>query len=214
MIANVPNRAYSQYRNQPKFTDWLAIARRMGGDLDAAAIAVRESYDIDKAQGEQLDVIGRIVVFPRDFISQLTMQTAEFDATDGAECGDSDAIFSEARVSDDTQMADDLYRLAIKAKAMKNNGPATVESILEEVMLLVQPKFLRVNDSEDMRFSIEFAGDVTELERWALFNADLVQIPQGVLFLGFFELTEIVEFGDSDGEFGDDEAMFSDFIGG
>lgn len=214
MIPNVPKRAYSQYRNQPKFMDWLAIARRMGGSLSDAAIAVRQSYDIDKAQGAQLDTIGRIVVFSRDFIGQLTMQTAEFDALDGAECGDEDATFSEARVSDDAQMADGLYRLAIKAKIMKNTGDATIESIIQEMMVLVGPKFLRVNDTEDMRFSIEFAGDLTEIQRWALFNANLVQIPQGVLFAGFLELNAMVEFDDSDMEFGDDEAMFSDFIGG
>ncbi|WP_033449162.1 DUF2612 domain-containing protein [Bordetella bronchiseptica] len=214
MISNVPKRAYSQYRNQPKLMDWLGIARRMGGSINDAAIAVRESYDIDKAQGVQLDTIGRIVVFSRDFIGQLTMQTAEFDALDGAECGDEEATFSEARVSDDAQMADGLYRLAIKAKIMKNTGDATIESIIQEMVFLVGPKFLRINDTENMEFSIEFAGDLTELQRWALFNSNLVQIPQGVLFGGFFELTKMVEFDDADSEFGDDEAMFSDFIGG
>lgn len=214
MIESVPKRAYSQYRNQPRLMNWLAIARRMGGSIYDAAVAVRESYDIDKAEGVQLDTIGRIVVFNRDFIGQLTMQTAEFDVTDGAECGDEDAIFSEAHVSDDAQMADDLYRLAIKAKIMKNNGDATIESIIEEMIFLVGPKFLRINDLEDMRFSIEFAGDLTEIQRWALFNANLVQIPQGVLFMGFLELANMVEFDDVDSEFGDDEAMFSDFIGG
>ncbi|MFT0547504.1 DUF2612 domain-containing protein [Allopusillimonas ginsengisoli] len=214
MIQNVPKRAYSQYRNQPKFIDWLAIARRMGGSIYDAAVAVRQSYDIDKAQGVQLDTIGRIVVFNRDFIGQLTMQTAEFDLTDGAECGDDDAIFSEARVSNDTAMSDDLFRLAIKAKIMKNNGDATVESILETMVVLVEPAFLRINDLEDMRFSIEFAGDITELERWALFNANLIQIPQGVLFMGFQELNAMVEFNNDDLEFGDsDDAQFSDFIG-
>ncbi len=208
MIDYVPKRAYSQYRNQPKFMDWLSRS------INDASIAVRESYDIDKAKGVQLDTIGRIVVFSRDFIGQLTMQTAEFDATDGAECGDEDATFSEARVSDDAQMADDLYRLVIKAKIMKNNGDATIESIIEEMVFLVGPEFLRINDTEDMEFSIEFAGDLTEIQRWALFNANLVQIPQGVLFRGFLELTSMVEFDDPDMEFGYDEAMFSDFIGG
>lgn len=214
MIPHVPERIYSQYRSKPKFVDWLAIARKMGGSIHDAAVAVRGSYDIDKAEGEQLDVLGRIVVFPRDFLGKLTMETSEFDLADGAECGDPEAVFSEARVSDDRKMADGLFRLAIKAKIMKNNGDATVESIIQQMVFLVGPKFLRVNDSEDMRFSIEFAGDLSELERWALFNADLVQIPQGVLFGGFLELTNMVEFGDDEMEFGDPEAMFSDFIGG
>lgn len=214
MIPNVPERAYSQYRNQPKFMDWLAIARKMGGEIAAAAVAVRESYDIDKAEGEQLDVIGRIVVFPRDFIGQITMETAEFDLSDGAECGDDEAMFSEARVSDDSQMADDLYRLAIKAKIMKNVGDATIESIIQQMSFLVGPKFLRINDTEDMRFTVEFAGEISEIERWALFNVDLIQKPQGVRFDGFLELNAMVEFDDSDMEFGDDEVMFSDFTRG
>ncbi|MGO3890072.1 MAG: DUF2612 domain-containing protein [Paenalcaligenes sp.] len=213
MIENVPKRTYSQYRDKPKLMDWLTIARRMGGSISDAAVAVRNSYDIDKAQGAQLDVLGRIVVFSRDFIGQLSMATADFDLLDGAECGDVDASFSEARVSDDAQMADDLYRLAIKAKIMKNTGDATIESIIQEMVFLVGPKFLRVNDTEDMRFSIEFAGDLTEIERWALFNANLIQIPQGVLFGGFFELNALVEFDDDEMEFGNDDAMFSDFIG-
>src|SRR5690606_23630090 len=214
MIPNVPARAYSQYRDKPKFMDWLAIARTMGGEIAAAAIAVRESYDIDKAEGEQLDVIGRIVVFPRDFIGQLTMQTAEFGLTDGAECGDESAMFSEARVADDAKMADGLYRLAIKAKIMKNVGDATIESIIQQMNFLVGPKFLRINDTEDMGFTVEFAGDISELERWALFNVDLIQKPQGVRFMGFLEMNAMVEFDDDESEFGDDEAMFSDFIGG
>jgi len=214
MIENVPKRAYAQYRNQPKFMDWLNIARTQGGSIYDAAIAVRHSYDIDSAEGVQLDTIGRIVVITRDFIGQLTMATAEFDATDGAECGDEDAIFSAPAVSDDAKMADDLYRLAIKAKIMKNNGPATVENILETMVVLVNPTYLHINDSEDMQFSIEFAGNISELQRWALFNANLVQIPQGVLFRGFLEMNAMVEFNNDDLEFGDsDDAQFSDFIG-
>lgn len=214
MIENVPKRAYAQYRNQPKFMDWLNIATTMGGSIYDAAVAVRGSYDIDAAQGVQLDTIGRIVVITRDFIGRLTMATAEFDATDGAECGDEDAIFSAPLVSDDAQMADDLYRLAIKAKIMKNNGPATVENIIETMVVLVNPSYLKINDTEDMRFSIEFAGNISELQRWALFNANLVQIPQGVLFMGFLEMNAMVEFNNGDLEFGDsDDAQFSDFIG-
>src|SRR5690606_3549049 len=106
----------------------------------------------------------------------------------------------------DAQMSDGLYRLAIKAKIMKNTGDATIESIIQQMVFLVGPSFLRSNDTEDMSFSIEFAGDLTELERWALFNANLVQEPQGVRFGGLLEMTAMVECDDIDSEFGDDEA--------
>lgn len=209
----VPQRAYAQYRNQPKFVDWLAIARRLGGSIQAAATAVRESYDIDKAEGVQLDIIGRIVVFPRDFIGQFVMPTTEFDLIDGGECGDELAMLSDILSRSGMRMPDDLYRLAIKSKIMKNTGDATIESIIEEMMFLVGPRFLRVNDFGNMSFSVDFIGDLSDVERWALFNIDLIQIPQGVLFLGFNDVSSIIEFDDDDHEFGDNEAMFSDTKG-
>lgn len=215
MLKNVPKRIYSQYRDKPKFVDWLAIAREQGGEIDAAAIAVLNSYDIDTAQGEQLDVIGRIVVFPgREFIGEISLDTAQFDAGASAECGDPEATFSEAQVLDDAKMTNELYRIAIKSKIMKNNGRATLEDITRQMLFMFGVDYLRINNLQDMSFSIEFAGNLSALQRWALFNVDLIQIPLGVEFLGFLELTDITEFDDNAREFGDPDAMFSDFIGG
>ncbi|WP_311514760.1 DUF2612 domain-containing protein [Oligella urethralis] len=213
MIKNIPDRAYSQYRDKPKLMDWLNIARKMGGDICDAAIAVKNSYDIDTAEGVQLDTLGRIVVFPRDFISQLQLDTADFDLSDGAECGDEDAIFSPDTAANDSLMSDGLYRLAIKAKIMRNVGDATIESIIKQMVFLVDPTFIKVNDFEDMRFQIEFSGNITDLERWALLNIDLIQKPQGVQLIGILELNAMVEFDNDNDQFGDDEVMFSDFIG-
>ena len=213
MLKNVPQRIYSQYRDKPKFVDWLAIARKQGGEIDAAAQAVLNSYCIETAKGEQLDVLGRIVVFDRSFIGHITMDVSEFDDPD-MQCGNPDADFGESSVAADTEMSNELFRLAIKSKIMKNNGDATLESITEQMMFMFGTDYLRINNPKDMTFSIEFAGNLSPIQRWALFNVDLVQVPIGVEFLGFTELTDVVYFDDDEKEFGDDEAMFSDFTGG
>lgn len=211
---NIPDRIYAQYRDKPKAVDWYSIARKLGGSLEDAAEAVRKSYDIDTAVGEQLNVIGRIVVAPRSFVGSIPMNPALFDLTDGDEFGDDGAMFSALTIDQDGQLSDELYRLVIRAKIVKNNGDATIENILDGMnFLLPQAEVLRVTDGEDMSFSIEFYGQITNLERFALLNAGLVPKPQAVRFNGFLEGFDMVEFGDMDAEFGDEDSEFAGFIG-
>ena len=211
---NIPDRIYAQYRNKPKAVDWYAIARKLGGSLEDAAEAVRKSYDVDNVLGEQLNVIGRIVVAPRSFVGAMPMNPGLFDLTDGDEFGDDEAMFSALTINQDGQLSDELYRLVIKAKIVKNNGDATIENILDGMnFLLPRADVLRITDGEDMSFSIEFYGQITNLERFALLNAGLVPKPQAVKFNGFLEGFEMVEFGDVDAEFGDEQAEFAGYIG-
>ena len=211
---NIPDRIYAQYRDKPKAVAWYAIARSLGGSIEAAAEAVRKSYDIDNVLGEQLNVIGRIVVAPRSFVGSFPMNPGLFDLTDGDEFGDDEAMFSALTIDQDGQLSDDLYRLVIKAKIVKNNGDATIENILDGMnFLLPNAEVLRVTDGEDMSFSIEFYGQITNLERFALLNAGLVPKPQAVKFNGFLEGFDMVEFGDIDAEFGDEDAEFAGYIG-
>ncbi len=213
-MMNIPNRVYAQYWDKPKAVDWYAIARKLGGSIEDAAEAVRKSYDIDTVVGEQLSVIGRIVVAPRSFVGAIPMTPGLFDLTDGDEFGNDDAMFSALTIDQDDQLSDELYRLVIKAKIIKNNGDATIENILDGMnYLLPTADVLRVTDGEDMTFSIEFYGQISNLERFALLNAGLVPKPQSVRFNGFLEGFEMFEFGDVDAEFGDEGAEFIGFIG-
>ncbi|NWC11891.1 DUF2612 domain-containing protein [Pseudomonas agarici] len=211
---NIPDRIYAQYRDKPKAVSWYEIARKLGGSIEAAAEAVRKSYDIDTAVEEQLNVIGRIVVAPRSFVGSMPMNPGLFDLTDGDEFGNDEAMFSALTIDQDGQLSDEFYRLVIKAKIVKNNGDATIENILDGMnFLLPKADVLRVTDGEDMSFSIEFYGQITNLERFALLSVGLVPKPQAVRFNGFLEGFNMVEFGDIDSEFGDDDAEFAGFIG-
>lgn len=214
MISNVPDRLYAQYRDKPKFVAWLEIARELGGDIEAAAQAVRESWDIDKASGEQLAVIGRIVVADRSFVGSVPLNPAMCAQPDGAEFGDSSAMCSALTIAQDQQFSDELYRLVIKAKIVKNNGDATIENILAGMNFLIpNAQVLRVTDGEDMTFSIEFYGQISNLERYALLSAGLVPKPQGVRFNGFLEGFDYTEFGDQTKMCGDPKTECAGFIG-
>lgn len=183
------NRIYAQYRTKPKAVQWYEIIRNLSDPLSGAIWSVRNSYDIDRARGELLNVIGRIVVVGRNFTAQPELFPGLFDLTDGAEFGDDDAMFSELSVAQDGVMSDDLYRLVIKSKIAKNNGDATTESILDAVsFLLPKATDLRLVDNDDGDFHIEYKGQMTNLEKWALTNNDLVPKPLGITFTGFVEV--------------------------
>jgi hypothetical protein len=111
-------------------------------------------------------------------------------------------------------MSDEFFRLIIRAKIVKNNSDATIESILDGVTFLIpNADVVRVIDGEDMSFSIEFEGNITDLERYALLNAKLIPKPQGVRFNGFLDSYIPSEFGDVDAEFGDADAQFHGYVG-
>lgn len=204
----VPDRVYSQYRDKPKFVKWLEIAREQGKPIDDAFEKIALSWDIDKAEGELLNIIGRIVGVDRNFINKLPLDYVMF-GEDDAEFGDSESFFSADSVASDDLMSDGLFRLLIKSKILKNNRSATIEDIIEQMNLLIPVDFVKVNNPEDMTFSIEFSGALSPLQSYALFNENIVQIPQGVLFNGFTELFDYVEFGDADRMFGEENTIFT-----
>jgi len=215
--SNAPDRIYAQYRNKPKAVAWYKITRSLGTQLADVAQAVRVMYNIDSAQGAQLDIIGRIVVIPRNYVGYVALNPGMFAsaANNPGEFGDESAMFSALSIDQDSQMSDDLYRLVIKSKIVKNNSAATIEDILTGMnFLLPNAEVLRVTDDEDMSFSVEFYGNITELERWALLNASLVPKPQGVRFNGFLEGYGYVQAGDDSLQFGDTSAQFTGFTGG
>lgn len=74
--SDAPNRIYAQYRNKPKAVAWYNITRNLATQIADVATDVHIMYSIDAAQGEQLDIIGRIVVVPRGFMGEVTMETA------------------------------------------------------------------------------------------------------------------------------------------
>lgn len=214
--SNFPSRIYSQYRNKPKAVAWYNICLQLAYKLNNVSQAVRVMYDVNTAKGEQLDIIGRIVVMPRNFTGIVNLNPALCAEIENnpAFFGDNTAMASALSIDQDSQMSDDLYRIAIKSKIIKNNSSATIEDILYGMnFLLPNADFLRVTDNEDMSFSIEFYGSISELERWALLNSSLVPRPQGVRFNGFLEAYQYVQADDTTYQFGDTNSQAVGFIG-
>ncbi|QXV72925.1 hypothetical protein [Edwardsiella phage PVN06] len=209
-----PDRIYAQYRNQPKAVAWYGIVPKLSSDITKCASVVRNMYDIDANAGAQLDIVGRVVVIDRSYVGKTKMRVVQCGDGLNAQCGDMLAMCSETSIDADSKMSDELFKLVIRAKIIKNNSDATIDSILEGVNFLIpNAKFKRVVDHEDMSFSIEFYGLITDLERWALLDSRLVPKPQGVRFAGFLEAYGYVECGDSSMQCGDFAAQCVGYVG-
>lgn len=68
-VEQVAKRIYSQYRDKPNLVAWLQILASLGNQIEGVYSLVASSYLIDDASGEQLNVIGRVVVISRNYDS-------------------------------------------------------------------------------------------------------------------------------------------------
>lgn len=184
-------RVYAQYRNKKNIVSWLQICTNLGIDIYQTAQLLRKSYNVNNATSESLNIIGRIVVLPRSYIAPINLNPPMVaQATNTPwDVGMDDQQLSGLTTDSDTNMRDELYRLGIRAKIVKNNTSATIEDVLEGASyLLPDAEIVRVVDSENMCFTIEYTGVITDLESYAIANASLIPTPQGVKFNGFVKV--------------------------
>ncbi len=210
-VEQILSRVYGQYKNSNKLNLWLSINGEIANELQTAIDKVITSYDIDSNSGNQLDIIGKLVGIGREVIGDVQFPPEEF-GDDTVEFGDESAQFSALSVAENDELSDEYYRVLIRAKIVKNNSDSTIDSIiLGAEFILPNGSPIIVNDAEDMSFSIDIFGSVSEVERQILSSVDVVPRPQGVQFSGYrvmSDLSPVSEFGDQTAEFGNTSAEF------
>jgi hypothetical protein len=196
------SRIYAQYRDKPKFVAWIGINGEIGNEIETAYQGVRVSYDIDNANTNELDIIGRIVVINRSFESVVEYESDQYGRNQFGS-----AQFMPSQGTTDQQLNDDIYRLLIKAKIAKNTNDATLDGIIQALAFIVETDDIMILDNENMSFDIEF-GSLTDLERLVLTNFDIVPEPQGVRFNGYIESGSFSQFGGPASQFGRSQFAF------
>lgn len=196
------DRIYAQYRTKPKAMKWFNITRQIGGELYDAIQDVRHLYDIDKMIGAQLDIIGRIVGVTRRFIYDADVHQAMYDTS---MYGDPESMYASGSIASEGEMGDDLFRLVIKAKIVRNNGGSTYNCILKTFATLFPQIYdVYITDYEDMSYEISYIAELTDLQRWALLNVNLFPKPPGVRLRGFVGIPPVyTQLGDETKQLGD-----------
>jgi hypothetical protein len=188
--AQAQSRVYAQYKNKLKIMGWIAINGDLGNEIETAYQDIVLNYDIDNANTNELDILGRIVVINRSFEAAVDTHSYLFGSS--AQFGS--AQFRPAAGVTNQPLNDDVYRLLIKAKIAKNNNDATLDGIINAIGFMVETTGIQISDPEDMSFSITF-DILTDLEKLVLSTFNIVPKPQGVRFSGFTELAGVTQFG-------------------
>lgn len=196
-----PDRIYGQYRTKPKLVEWYNITPTMGQQFVDVFEQIKKTYDIDSQSGAQLDVIGRIIVESRDFISNVALEVYQCNTDGDNECGDVAVQCSATSIEADDELSDSYFRLLLKSKIVKNNSETMIDDILDAVNFIAPDiDIIRLTDGEDMSFSIEFSGVADPIVRDLLISGRIVPKPQGVRFNGFLETVGYAQCGDTEAQ--------------
>lgn len=217
-----------QYKDKPKAKAHIEGLVESYEEVYNVLNQLKTIYDIDLAEGDQLDVLGRILGIKRKVPFAIAKKYFGFE----------DNIFSypmgslnESLVAypfkDLTEkdytlgnLNDNQYRIFLKAKAIKNNVKALMIDESENLSLQNAIDFLFENkayliDRQDMTLDvyIDISYDLSLLQY--IKQLDLLPRPQGVEYGSFYHYKEGKTLGFSDNENSQPMGDFNDpSIGG
>jgi hypothetical protein len=150
-------RIYQQYKNAPKLLQWiLTLPDIVQTDISAQLEKVRRMLDIDTAEGEQLNICGRIAGYRKRPVGRFYPGCAV------------------------AEVDDSLYRKMIKAKICKNNGIATIDDVKAAADYILDVS-ATVLDAQDMTMRLVWHEDTVSIAVQQLVEEyDLIPRPQGV----------------------------------
>lgn len=149
-------RIYWQYKNSPKLIAWLLTLPDIAqAQLEDQLAKIKAIMDIDNAEGEQLDICGRIVGYHKRPVGTFY------------------PVCAPAEVSDA------LFRRMIKAKIHKNNSAATIDEIAAATNYILDTE-ARLLDGQDMTMRPIFYDYLDPGSQQLVNDYDLIPRPQGV----------------------------------
>ncbi len=208
------NQLYAQYKGLTRAEQLAQMPATYREQFVSVAESIALSYDWQSVGGTALEIVGSIIGRDNSTLSSIKFDVIECNSDGDFECGDESAQCSYLDITEDSTLSDEYYRIIIAAQIAKNNSDATIDDIITILNNAVPNiNVYKLNDGENMSFSIEFSGTITEVERYFLLSGDIVPTPQGVRFNGFLETAGMAVCSE-DGEFecGDDTAQCVGFL--
>lgn len=183
-IEEYKNLAIIQYRDKPTFDAILTSLLEQFEKVYTLYSSFDDAYDVDKAVGVQLDILGKIVGISRIVPSVLLKKYFGFSGTFNAGTFGK-AIFKSGNeaVLSDTKLNDSDYRFLIKAKVIRNftycsiSKPDTL-NMQKAIDFLFNNKGW-IKNNYNMTFDL-YVSSVFDLDKIALIQAmDLFPLPKG-----------------------------------
>lgn len=156
IILEYLNLITSEHREKPKYIQMLSEVFGMYVDVANQLNSISESFDIDNAVGNQLDIIGELVGQSREL---------PFDYEQGNNILD-----------------DENYRILLKSKILQNSWDGTTEDLYKLWEQLFPDIYLALNDDTNMSCMIFVQGNYTPVQWQLLINGKLLPRPAGVSY--------------------------------
>jgi hypothetical protein len=121
----------SWHSTKPRFMNTLAALLQPMIDAQLMLEALTAEFDLDAAQGVQLDVVGQWIGRTRYVMAPITGVFFSFDDGGGARTGFDQGVWLGKYVPTDaiTALDDDTYRTLLKMQALANEWDGTLASI-------------------------------------------------------------------------------------
>jgi len=190
-----------QYADKPKARgDIEARAREWDGIYDFAR-SFETEFDLDKAWGDRLDKIGKIVGRSR-IVERGYLKTYFGFAETPNLLGFGLAPFYKLTdpTYQKTELSDEQYRFFIRAKIAKNVASARLSSetgaqgLQETIDFLFSSQAFAI-DNKDMTMSIYIDGFFDADRIKMIIDEDLIPTPQGVGIKNFIQISAAGTFG-------------------
>ena len=163
----------SQHRGKPKYEATIKAVLKHTTDIYACAVYLDDYFDVDTAQGAQLDILGEIV-------------------------GASRALPFQPRYGISSVLEDPAYRNLIKAKIVKNLWKGGIEELSGTWENLFGEGIV-IMDNQDMTISVIVVGIDDEITQEMIMEGLIVPDPQSV-GVNFMFSSKAVFGYDMDGE--------------
>lgn len=163
----------SEYQGSPKLNALLNLVLGIWNDISMAQVQLDTAFDIDFAEGAQLDVLGIILGASR---------TVTFQPSGGVS----------------PTLDDATYRIYLKAQAAKNQWDGTILSMQSIWQTLFPAGKITIADQQDMSAYIILTGTFTSILRDLILNGYIVPRPEGVLYNYTFPTFPVFAFDSPD----------------
>ena len=203
-----------QYQNGAKMKAWLTTLPGIAEDeLNQAARDIAALINVDEAEGEALNICGRIAQIERPVIPEPTPEDVFYltDTNDDPpQLGGMDVQMVSVDSAIPIDLQDDVYRRVIRAKIAVNTSDATIDSIASSISQAagIGTDNVRVIDYQNMSYDVVLLEPIDPIIRFVLTNYPVSPRPQCVKLLGYIEDPEYVQLG-AEWQMGDDNAQLA-----
>ncbi|SFC86395.1 DUF2612 domain-containing protein [Pragia fontium] len=175
-----------QYKDKPKAKATIELVSEQYQKTAQGLISLVEALNIDRAEGKNLDLIGKHVGQSRILNHAMSKELFGFWASlnskgfsqkrqSGGRWYKKGSILAESAILDDED-----YRFLIRCRIAKNYMTGTIENITELLSFIFNSESIAY-DQYDMSLSVVIkSDDISTFKRYAITQLDILPRPAGV----------------------------------